>query len=152
MQVLYLDVMPGAGLDAMLSLVEAARERLAQAGIESTDDRDFTPHVTIAKMSKVRSRRRGKQPVCKGISKVSTFRLVCHYQAKHGLLWICQGHACWAHASEIHVKMATDVQRDSFGVYRFTHVAMRKWHLVDQRSSWWVFAVGAIASSQQDCD
>lgn len=72
LQVLYLDVMPGAGLDAMHSLVKAARERLAQAGIESTDDRDFTPHVTIAKMSKVRSRRKSKQPVCKAIPKVKS--------------------------------------------------------------------------------
>ena len=89
LQVLYLDVMPGAGLDATLSLVKAARERLAQAGIKSTDDRDFTPHVTIAKMSKVRSKQRGKQPVCKGIPKVRTFKSVYSYHAAFGMLLIC---------------------------------------------------------------
>ena len=71
-QVLYLDLMPGKGLDAMISLVNTAKEQLAQAGIESTDGRKFTPHVTIAKMSKVRTRQRGKKPVCKGIPKVMT--------------------------------------------------------------------------------
>ncbi|KAK9842746.1 hypothetical protein WJX74_001684 [Apatococcus lobatus] len=68
-QVLYHDLLPSNGLDAMIGLVNTARGRLAAAGIESTDDREFTPHVTIAKMSKVRTRRKGNQPVCRGIPK-----------------------------------------------------------------------------------
>ena len=74
---MYLDLMPGKGLDALIRLVNTAKEQLASAGIESTDDREFTPHVTIAKMSKVRTRRRGKKPVCKGIPKV----ISCQYNA-----------------------------------------------------------------------
>ncbi len=70
MQVLYLDVTSDEGLDRLKSLVDVAVKYLADAGIESTDGRGFTPHVTIAKMSKVRHGRRGKQDVCKGIPKV----------------------------------------------------------------------------------
>ena len=70
MQVLYLDVTPDENLVRLRCVVDEAIEFLAAAGIESTDDRGFTPHVTIAKMSKVKSRRVGKQAVCKGIPKV----------------------------------------------------------------------------------
>ena len=73
MQVLYLDVAQddtGEGLMHLQELVQDATQHMAEAGIESTDERALSPHVTVAKMSKVRRRRHSRQAPCKGIPKV----------------------------------------------------------------------------------
>ncbi|KAK9836214.1 hypothetical protein WJX84_011106 [Apatococcus fuscideae] len=66
-KVLYLDLTPGEDLEALNDLVKAICDHMDEAGIESTDQRGFTPHVTIAKMSRVKPR--GRKPACKGIPK-----------------------------------------------------------------------------------
>lgn len=52
-QVLYLDVMPGEGLERLMALAGAARAHFQAAGLLLQADQAFTPHVTIAKTSKL---------------------------------------------------------------------------------------------------
>ena len=58
-QVLYLDVAEGEGREGLVRLEAAARAALAGLGIALNSSGAFTPHVTIAKTSKLK--RRGKR-------------------------------------------------------------------------------------------
>ncbi|KAL3148617.1 A-kinase anchor protein 7 isoforms alpha and beta [Trebouxia sp. C0009 RCD-2024] len=57
-QVLYLDVKKDLEHERLLAFAKALRDHMQASEIKSTDDRDFTGHVTIAKLSKIRSKRR----------------------------------------------------------------------------------------------
>ena len=55
-QVLYLDVAPAQdGLGRLKAVAAAAREHFLSLGLGSYDQRPFTPHVTIAKLSNLKS-------------------------------------------------------------------------------------------------
>ncbi|CAK0752281.1 hypothetical protein CVIRNUC_002134 [Coccomyxa viridis] len=55
-QVLYLDVAPAQdGLGRLKAVAAAAREHFLSQGLGSCDQRPFTPHVTIAKLSNLKS-------------------------------------------------------------------------------------------------
>ena len=54
MQVLYLDLRKDEGYERLVSLATSAQQHLADATCPATDPgRAFTPHVTIAKLSKL---------------------------------------------------------------------------------------------------
>jgi hypothetical protein len=61
-QVLYIDFAPGAALDALLQLGAATTQhfKAAAGGSLAIDEggRGFTPHVTVAKMSRLIGKRR----------------------------------------------------------------------------------------------
>ncbi|KAL0038185.1 hypothetical protein WJX79_006978 [Trebouxia sp. C0005] len=57
-QVLFLDIKKDAQHERLMAFVQAVRQHMQAAGVNSTDDRDFVAHVTIAKMSKVKDHRR----------------------------------------------------------------------------------------------
>ncbi|KAL0044495.1 hypothetical protein WJX82_009602 [Trebouxia sp. C0006] len=56
--VLFLDVKQDAQHERLMSFIQAARQHLQTAGVNSSDDRDFVAHVTIAKTSKVKGHQR----------------------------------------------------------------------------------------------
>lgn len=70
-QVLFLDIKKDAQHERLMAFVQAARQHLQTAGVNSTDDRDFVAHVTIAKMSKVNGRRRKQVSSPKNIAEES---------------------------------------------------------------------------------
>ncbi len=54
---LFLDVAAGEGRQQLVLLEQAVREAFGSAGLRPHDSRPFQPHVTIAKMSKMKGRR-----------------------------------------------------------------------------------------------
>lgn len=55
LQVLYLDVQQGDGCGTLKQLAATTREHFSSQGLVSDDSRPFTPHVTIAKLSNLKS-------------------------------------------------------------------------------------------------
>jgi 2'-5' RNA ligase len=55
LQVLYLDVQEGHGCDTLRQLAATLRGHFSSQGLFSDDSGPFTPHVTIAKLSNLRS-------------------------------------------------------------------------------------------------
>ncbi|CAH1775235.1 unnamed protein product [Owenia fusiformis] len=55
--VLYADIKPGPGLDMLHKIADAVKETFRQEGIESTDDKGLTPHLTLMKLSKMRTKK-----------------------------------------------------------------------------------------------
>ena len=61
LQVLYLDVSPTQdGLGRLKAVAAATREHFLSQGCGSSDQRPFTPHVTIAKLSNLKGYRARK--------------------------------------------------------------------------------------------
>jgi hypothetical protein len=72
LQVLYLDVIKDSELDKLLDLTAAVRAHYVEAGItDSTGDRPFAPHVTIAKLSNLV--KRGSGPRIRSIPEAMPF-------------------------------------------------------------------------------
>lgn len=53
---LFLDVAEGEGRQQVVLLEQAVREAFGSSGLRPHDSRPFQPHVTIAKMSKMKGR------------------------------------------------------------------------------------------------
>ena len=68
MQVLYLDLKKNEGYERLVSLAGAARQHFVKAGIaDGNSAQEFTPHITVAKLSKMHWR--GRQS-CRKIPQV----------------------------------------------------------------------------------
>ena len=63
-QVLYVKLCGGEGMEVLKSAVNIVRETFTKEGIPSTDPRDFSPHLTVMKLSRSPMLRR------KGIKKI----------------------------------------------------------------------------------
>ena len=57
-QVLFLEVAEGEGRQQLLVLEQAVRQAFAGAGLLGDDSQAFLPHVTIAKLSRLKGRRK----------------------------------------------------------------------------------------------
>jgi 2'-5' RNA ligase len=72
-QVLYLDLQRDEGYERLVNLAGATRQHFAEAGVADSDTaQGFTPHITVAKLSKMQAGRhwRGGQS-CRKIPQVA---------------------------------------------------------------------------------
>jgi hypothetical protein len=59
-QVLFLEVAPGEGRDALQRVADAALARFRAAGLAHEDGKPFAPHITVAKTSRLIGHKRHK--------------------------------------------------------------------------------------------
>ena len=122
---LYLDLRRDEGYETLVSLAGAGRQHFAEAGCPAMDaDRAFTPHVTIAKLSKLSVGKRWRNDqVCKKIPQVC-IPMACIPYPVCGALHPRPSSRCSCYTTILHMAGSTVVCAHAGSVCRVCGLSM----------------------------